>query len=109
VPCGIGQPAGAGVRGADSAAGMRRWRIRPEGSNWGEFGDDDQIGRMNLLTPARRAAAAREVREGVAFTLSLPLDLPGGGVRGVTEREPPRLFAKNIYQRPIGDLVHAPC
>lgn len=45
---------------------------------------------MNLLTPARRLAAVREVREGVVFSLSLPLDYPGGP--GLWEtRSPPRL------------------
>jgi hypothetical protein len=57
-------------------AGKRRWRKRPEGSNWGDFGPDDQIGRLNLITPERRRAAASEVREGIAFCLSLPLDCP---------------------------------
>src|SRR3546814_3843959 len=55
-----------------------RWKNRPEGSNWGDFGPDDQRGRLNLLTPERVVAAAREVREGLRFCLSLPLDLPGG-------------------------------
>lgn len=55
-----------------------RWKNRPEGANWGDFGEDDQIGRMNLVTPARRLAAVREVTEGIAFCLSLPLDYPGG-------------------------------
>ena len=55
-----------------------RWKNRPEGSNWGDFGPDDQRGRMNLLTPAHRLAGVREVTEGIAFTLSLPLDYPGG-------------------------------
>jgi hypothetical protein len=53
-----------------------RWSVRPEGSNWGDFGPDDQIGRLNLITPERRRAAAAEVREGIAFCLSLPLDCP---------------------------------
>jgi kynurenine formamidase len=53
-----------------------RWTKRPEGANWGDFGPDDQIGRLNLITPARRRAAAAEVREGIAFCLSLPLDVP---------------------------------
>ena len=53
-----------------------RWNIRPEGSNWGDFGPDDQIGRLNLITPERRKAAAAEVQEGLAFCLSLPLDCP---------------------------------
>ena len=54
----------------------RRWMVRPEGSNWGDFGADDQIGRLNLVTPAIRRAAAQEVQEGIAFCLSLPLDCP---------------------------------
>ena len=71
---------------------MTRWQNRPPGSNWGEFGADDQRGRMNLLTPARRLAAVREVREGIVFSLSLPLDYPGGP--GLWEtRAPPKLAA----------------
>jgi kynurenine formamidase len=53
-----------------------RWKRRPEGSTWGDFGPDDQLGRINLLTPQRRKVAATEVREGIAFCLSLPLDVP---------------------------------
>jgi kynurenine formamidase len=68
---------------------VKRWKVRPEHSNWGDFGDDDQIGRLNLITPERRRKAAEEVREGVAFCLSLPLDLPGGNLL-VPERLPPR-------------------
>src|SRR3546814_13301791 len=68
-----------------------RWKNRPEGSNWGDFGPDDQRGRLNLLTPERVVAAAREVREGLRFCLSLPLDLPGG--RDLNPRRfPPRHF-----------------
>ncbi|GHD58256.1 cyclase [Thalassobaculum fulvum] len=69
-----------------------RWKNRPEGSNWGDFGPDDQRGRLNLLTPERVVAAAREVREGIRFCLSLPLDLPGG--RDLNPRRfPPRRFS----------------
>jgi kynurenine formamidase len=56
--------------------GHERWKRRPTGSNWGDFGPDDQLGRINLLTPERRKLAASEVREGLAFCLSLPLDQP---------------------------------
>lgn len=51
---------------------------RPEGSNWGDFGADDQKGRLNLLTQDKRREAAAEIRDGRAFCLSLPLELPGG-------------------------------
>ena len=67
---------------------QERWARRPEGSNWGEFGPDDQIGRMNLITPERRLRAIREVREGLAFGLSLPLDYPGGNTLFQHRREP---------------------
>jgi kynurenine formamidase len=67
-----------------------RWTVRPDGSNWGEFGPDDQLGRLNLLTPERVRAAAREIREGLTFCLSLPLDRPGGNVLSPS-RHPPVL------------------
>jgi hypothetical protein len=57
-----------------------RWKRRPEGSTWGDFGPDDQCGRMNLLTPEKVLQGMREVREGITFNLSLPLDFPGGNV-----------------------------
>jgi len=57
-----------------------RWTKRPEGSNWGEFGADDQLGRLNLLTPEKVRQGAAEIREGLSFGLSLPLDIPGRSV-----------------------------
>jgi Putative cyclase len=70
-----------------------RWTKRPEGSNWGEFGSDDQIGRINLLLSSERVLrAAAEIKAGVTFALSLPLELPGGAKMN-TRRQPPVLFA----------------
>ena len=48
----------------------------PNGRAWGLWGDDDQLGCLNLLTPERVAAAARLVRKGVAFPLNLRIDQP---------------------------------
>ena len=31
----------------------KRWKHRPPGSTWGDWGDDDELGRINLLTPER--------------------------------------------------------
>ncbi len=39
-------------------------------SNWGRWGKDDQIGTMNLVTPAKRKAAAALVKDGVSVSLS---------------------------------------
>ncbi len=68
-----------------------RWKHRPPGSHWGEFGTDDRLGRMNLVTPAKVRQGTAEVREGLTFCLSLPLDVPGGRVLNA-RRMPPRLF-----------------
>jgi kynurenine formamidase len=79
----------------NTATGARRWTRRPEGSNWGDFGPDDQLGRLNLITPERRLAAIREVQDGVAFALSLPLDFPGGEPEDAPRRAP-RLFSNAL-------------
>lgn len=67
-----------------------RWKNRPEGSNWGEFGDDDQMGTLNWITPDAVRHAASLVETGERFCLSLPLDYPGGNVIN-PRRYPPRL------------------
>ena len=56
----------------------KRWTQRPPGSTWGDWGDDDELGRINLLTPEKVLQGVREVEAGVTFSLSLPLDYPGG-------------------------------
>ncbi len=66
--------------GGSSMETSSRWRKRPEGSTWGDFGGDDQLGRLNLLTPDKIRLGVAEVREGIVFCLSLPLDYPGGNV-----------------------------
>lgn len=43
-------------------------------STWGQWGAGDERGTLNHLTPARVAAAAGLVRDGVSVTLSLPLN-----------------------------------
>lgn len=67
-----------------------RWTHRPEGSTWGDWGENDQLGRLNLLTPATVMRGVSEVREGRTFCLSLPLDCPAAGVQAPT-RHPPVL------------------
>ncbi|HEX5494133.1 MAG TPA: cyclase family protein [Mycobacteriales bacterium] len=43
-----------------------------ETRNWGRWGPDDQRGALNLVTPARRRAAAALVRTGAAVSLARP-------------------------------------
>jgi kynurenine formamidase len=42
-------------------------------SNWGRWGDRDQLGALNLITPAKRAAAAALVRSGRTVSCARPL------------------------------------
>ena len=68
----------------------KRWKQRPEGSTWGDWGDDDELGRINLLTPEKVLEGVREVEAGISFCLSLPLDYPGGTALN-QRRYPPRI------------------
>lgn len=47
-----------------------------EVSNAGRWGPDDSLGTLNLVTPQKRAAAARGVRAGIVVSLARPL-VPG--------------------------------
>lgn len=68
----------------------KRWTRRPEPSTWGDWGEDDQLGRLNLIGPQQVLQAMEEVRNGKTFCLSLPLDYPGGNVLSPV-RFPPEL------------------
>ena len=52
----------------------------PPGSSWGVWGDDDELGTLNLLTDARTLAAVRTVERGQVFPLQLPLEEPAPGL-----------------------------
>ena len=41
-------------------------------NNWGRWGKDDQLGALNLVTPAKRVAATRLVKSGRSVSLSRP-------------------------------------
>jgi kynurenine formamidase len=47
-------------------------------SNWGRWGKDDEMGSLNLITPAKRKQAAALVRDGVS--VSLAKDFPETGL-----------------------------
>ena len=69
----------------------KRWNQRPAGSTWGDWGDDDELGRINLLTPDKVLEGVREVEAGISFCLSLPLDYPGG--TALNQRRHPPVIA----------------
>lgn len=67
-----------------------RWKRRPPGSNWGDFGPDDQLGCLNYLSPQKVIEGVEQVLDGMSFSLSIPLNYPGGNALN-PNRNPPIL------------------
>jgi kynurenine formamidase len=53
-------------------AEYERWK--KDLSNWGRWGKQDQIGALNLITPAKRKKAATLVKEGVSISMAADAD-----------------------------------
>ncbi len=51
-----------------SATEYERWQA--DLSNWGRWGPDDELGALNLITPAKRLEAAALVQEGITVSLA---------------------------------------
>ena len=62
----------------------------PAGSAWGVFGDQDEVGTINLLTPTRVRAAKDSIKSGKVFALNLPIDVPN-----------PPLFTRQAHRHTI--------
>jgi kynurenine formamidase len=52
-------------------------RLAPVVSNWGRWGDDDELGTLNYITPEKVVAASRLVRQGIIFSLAIPVGIDG--------------------------------
>jgi kynurenine formamidase len=57
---------------AVTEAQYERWKT--ELSNWGRWGKEDELGALNLITPARRRQAAALVKDGVSVSLAADAD-----------------------------------
>src|SRR6266487_7118975 len=68
-------------------------RAMKELSNWGRWGDDDELGAANLITPAKRKQALALAKEGL--TISLAHDV-------VQEKA---ADAPNILERVLGNVT----
>src|SRR5262245_20064713 len=55
-----------------TAEQYQRWKS--ELSNWGRWGKEDEIGALNLITPAKRRQAAALVKDGVSVSLAADAD-----------------------------------
>jgi len=61
-------PEAAGSVQAVTKADFERWKT--ELSNWGRWGKADEVGAINLITPAKRRRAADLVKEGFSVSLA---------------------------------------
>jgi kynurenine formamidase len=52
-------------------------RAMTETTNWGRWGDDDERGALNLITPDEVLRAAQACRTGTVYSLSLPIQQSG--------------------------------
>lgn len=48
----------------------------PPGNAWGLFGKNDQLGRLNLITPLTVREAASEIITGIRVSLDWPINKP---------------------------------
>ena len=67
-----GFQAGASMHQPVTKADIERWK--KELSNWGRWGKADEIGALNLITPAKRKQAATLVKEGFSVSLSRDME-----------------------------------
>src|SRR6185295_9997015 len=82
---------------------LDRWM--QELSNWGRWGKDDQLGTVNLITLAKRKAAAALVKEGYSVSLSSDAEtvksadneFPFGHEMIATGSDPNAMFGMDVY------------
>ncbi len=80
-------------------------------SNWGRWGAEDQLGTLNLITPAKRRAAAALVTSGVAISLAREVDVdtvgPGATAIGYSVRRGRDRRDRYLYHRLPWIRAHA--
>lgn len=74
----------------------------PRSNAWGLFGEGDQMGMLNLLTPENTAAAAKEIIQGVRVSTDWPLNSMKTPCFGRSALEH---TIKNKAPRPVNDDV----
>jgi len=63
-------------------------------SNWGRWGPEDELGTLNHIRPDDVVAATRLVRDGRAFSLSIPVDEKGPQTGGFGRFNPVHLMLR---------------
>jgi kynurenine formamidase len=83
--------------------------LRAEVRNWGRWGDDDEIGTLNLITDDVVRAGAAEIETGKRFPLALPLDADGPQMGFTPGRDNPVHFMTGVHEAwpPGSDMFSA--
>jgi kynurenine formamidase len=84
-------------------AEYERWQV--ELSNWGRWGKDDEMGTLNLITPAKRKQAAALVKEGFSVSLASNVNT----VKGVDVPCPVEWAMVTATQSSAADRIAYPC
>ena len=70
-------------------------------SNWGRWGNDDQLGALNLITPAKRVEAAGLVKNGSVVSMARPMTIENSER---TDANRPPVLAGSV--RTVFDIDH---
>lgn len=74
-------------------------------SNWGRWGDDDQIGTLNLAGPEEVRRAAESIRSGKRISMALPFDSAGPQTQGFGRFNPLHLMIRDGGDIATGSVV----
>ena len=77
--------------------------------NWGRWGDDDEVGTVNLLTAEARRRGAASVATGRAFSLALPLSESEGIQLGFIPGRINPVRTMTQVNQPLGDDPEGVC
>lgn len=72
-------------------------------SNWGRWGDRDELGTLNFITPDARVGAASLIKTGRVFDLSMPFD-ENGPQHTVKNIRTPRFDPVHVMTATPGDM-----
>ncbi len=91
------------IHGSPSIRTVREMAARV--SNWKRWGDEDELGTLNLVTPQRIAEAARLARHGRVFSLSIAFDGRGPQKGGFLRFNPMHFMIRDGANAVAGTTV----
>jgi len=74
-------------------------------NNWNRWGENDQLGTLNFITPEKVAAASTLARTGKVFSLCIPLDGDGPMGSNTVRRNPVHLMTLDGGDAEISEIL----